>query len=896
MHHAMSNTRTHVPEVLAPAGDFAALRAALAAGADAVYFGLDDGFNARARATNFSLENLVSIVVEIHRAGARAYLTLNTLVFEPELIEVTRILRAVAAAGVDAIIVQDPAVALLAREICPTLEVHGSTQMTISSAGGAAFARELGATRFVVPRELSVDEIRTLSRETELELEVFVHGALCVSWSGQCLTSEAWGGRSANRGQCAQSCRMPYQLVVDGEVRDLGDVSYLLSPKDLVGVRAIPELADIGVHGLKIEGRLKGPQYVATATGGYRRWVDAITSGAPREDAEARLATDLQDMAVSYSRGFGDGFLVGSDHQSLVEGRFPKHRGQLLGRVVAIGRGEVEVRDDGDGRPWTGALALPATSGVEKRTSPKGKTTVSLPILGTLGGSAEAASGPRIEAKAPKAGMGVVFDDGHPEDKQEPGGPIFRVETRGDVTVLGFGKPGPDLARVHVGDRVWLTQDPALGRATDKLLVEGAPGRIALDLTIEGKAGGRLIVTARGKAKVEKPLVARTESDVALVESSGKGLDPALLRDKLGGFGGTAFHLDTLDLSGLAPGLHLPVSELKSMRRALVTELDAILGDPTRVLPPASEVEILDTLRAGISARSSLTPLVHARPVVIPLCRSDEQLDAAIEARVPEVELDWMELVGLSKAAGRARDAGLRVVLAMLRVEKPGEEGITERIARLAPEGVLVRHWGALIRFADVRPRPFLVGDFSLNVTNSITARHLLARGLDVVTASFDLDETQLYGLLDETPRGRVDVVLHHRIPTFHTEHCLYAHLLSEGRDHKSCGRPCDRHRIDVRDHLGHEHPVIVDAGCRNTVFNDRPQSAAALVPELLARGVGRFRVDFVRESKAEALAILETYRALLDGALDAKTTSARLSVREQFGVGAGPRVLIGDR
>jgi putative protease len=241
------------------------------------------------------------------------------------------------------------------------------------------------------------------------------------------------------------------------------------------------------------------------------------------------------------------------------------------------------------------------------------------------------------------------------------------------------------------------------------------------------------------------------------------------------------------------------------------------------------------------------------------------------------------------------------VVLAMLRVEKPGEEGIGEQIARLRPDGVLVRHWGALTRFARVTPgaeasqRPMLVGDFSLNVTNSITARYLLSQGLDAVTASFDLDDAQLFAMLRNTPRGRVDVVVHHRIPTFHTEHCLYAHLLSEGRDHHTCGRPCERHRVDVRDHLGNEHPVIVDAGCRNTVFNEAAQSAASLVPRLLEAGVRRFRVDFVRESKAEAARVLDAYRALVRGELEPAALLRKLGVREQFGVGAGRRVLIGD-
>src|SRR5688572_5694519 len=213
--------RIRRPEILAPAGDHDALAAALAAGADAIYFGLDDGFNARARAANFPSERLPEIVAWIHRGGAKAYITLNTLVFEPELPLVEELVRRVAASGADAIIVQDPAVALIARAVCPALEVHASTQMTASSPLAAELLRGLGISRVVVPRELSVEQIGEYAAATSLPLEVFIHGALCVAWSGQCLSSEAWGGRSANRGQCAQACRLPYQLVVDGEHRDL---------------------------------------------------------------------------------------------------------------------------------------------------------------------------------------------------------------------------------------------------------------------------------------------------------------------------------------------------------------------------------------------------------------------------------------------------------------------------------------------------------------------------------------------------------------------------------------------------------------------------------------------------------------------------------------------------
>jgi U32 family peptidase len=230
------------PELLAPAGDWDCVRAAIENGADAVYFGLDAGFNARARATNFPVEDLPRLMAMLHRRGLKGYATLNTLVFSDELPQFEQVIAAVAEAGVDAVLVQDVGAARLIKAICPDLPLHASTQMTLTSAESIGLAEQLGMERVVVARELSIDEIVAIRRQTSMPLEVFVHGALCVAYSGQCLTSESLGGRSANRGQCAQACRLPYDLVCDGKDVDLGDQKYLLSPQDLAAYALVPEL------------------------------------------------------------------------------------------------------------------------------------------------------------------------------------------------------------------------------------------------------------------------------------------------------------------------------------------------------------------------------------------------------------------------------------------------------------------------------------------------------------------------------------------------------------------------------------------------------------------------------------------------------------------------------
>lgn len=830
------------PEILAPAGTEDAFAAALASGADAVYLGLSEGFNARARSTAFSLATLPALVKRAHEAGAKLYLTLNTLVFEGELPAVQDVLQAVIASGVDALIVQDPATAFLARRISPDLRLHASTQMTISSAEGARFAATLGIDRVVLPRELSTKEVARFTAESPLEAEVFVHGALCMAWSGQCLTSEALSGRSANRGQCSQACRMPYDLIVDGERRDLGDVQYLLSPQDLSAHEALPELIAAGVHSLKIEGRYKGPAYVTTAVDSWRNWRDALVAG--REQAgRAQLARDLERTQLTFSRGASPGFLRGEDHQSLVVGTTPKHRGIALGEVRQV-RGHVVSVALAPGRAWGELL---------------------------------------------RAGMGVMFElagrrarGAHPEDA--PGGPLFGVKIANEqLAELSFGQPGPDLSRVRAGDAVRLTGDPELPREAERRVREPIEGRLPIALRVSGRAGEPLVIEA-SSAFSGRALSASATSAQPLEAARAGGLDAALLEEKLGAFGGTPFALAALDDAGLERGLHAPVSELKRLRRELVASLTVQLA-ASRWQQSAPRDHVRE-LRAELSRGNEP---IDGPPRLVPLCRTLEQLDAVIASGFgagDEVELDWMELVGLSKAVERARSAGLRVTLATVRVQKPGEESYDRRIDALAPDAVLVRHWGALMHFAGAgKAGPTVHGDFSLNVTNSLTAHHLLALGLATVTASHDLDRAQLLALLANVPRGRVALTLHHHIPTFHNSHCVYAHLLSTGKDYRTCGRPCEEHRVALRDFAGNDHPVVVDVSCRNTVFNAVAQSAAPLVPELLVLGVRRFRVELVWERADEVTRTLGAYKRLLAGELTAPAALKAASVHEQYGV-----------
>lgn len=502
------------PELLAPAGDRLCITAAVENGADAVYFGLEAGFNARARATNLHLDSLPEVMGFLHSRGASGYVTLNTLVFPSELDAIERTVIQLTEAGVDAVLVQDLGLVRLIRMISPDLAIHASTQMTLTSAECIRAVTALGIERVVLARELSIDEIRKIHAQTEIELETFVHGALCVAYSGQCLTSESLGGRSANRGQCAQACRLPYDLICDGADVDLQNVKYLLSPQDLAAYDLVPELIDAGVVSFKIEGRLKTPEYVANITQHYRRAIDAALAQRPLDFT----AQDVNEMELSFSRGFSPGWLGGCDHKMLVPGVSSAKRGVLLGVVTAIRGGRVAID--------AGMSVAP--------------------------------------------GDGIVFD-GDRERGEEQGGRVYEVRQHGREVELAFGRDAIDFSKLSVGQKIWKTDDPQLTTRLRKSFSGAKPQRrVSLDLEITAAAGGRLRICG----SAANGATCLVESSDILAAATKHPLTREVLTDQLGRLGSTVYELRSLaaDVEGEPM---IPLSVLGKLRHAMIAQLEA---------------------------------------------------------------------------------------------------------------------------------------------------------------------------------------------------------------------------------------------------------------------------------------------------------------------------------
>ncbi|MCP4812745.1 MAG: U32 family peptidase [Planctomycetaceae bacterium] len=794
---------------MSPAGHWPQLRAAVEAGADAVYFGLKH-FSARAK-VGFTTGELPEVMRELRGRSVRGYVTFNTLVFDHELELAQQAIVAIAEAGCDAIIVQDTGIAELARHIAPQLEIHGSTQMSITSAQGANLAQSLGCTRVVLGRELDLKDIRRIASATTVELETFVHGALCVSYSGQCFSSEAWGGRSANRGQCAQACRLSYQLVVDGQTKELGADRYLLSPGDLYTIEQIPALIDCGIACVKIEGRYKDADYVAMTTAAYRQAIDQYYDDSTTPEPSAHPAWSQQDLEQIYSRGLGPHFMAGTNHQDVVKARAPRHRGRKLAQVVEVGNSFVVVRGE--------------------------------PI---------------------NRGDGLVLDAANwrSPDEPEEGGNVYEVNQQADGNQrLEFGFDQIDFSRIRVGDWVWRTKDPQLSRRLKRLTQPSRPVHTQpIHLSVRAIVGQPLQVSAELDSGVRSELMA----DGPLELARNQCLTQEVLAEQLGRLGGTPFHLGRLELQTDQP-VFVPTSQLNQTRRDLVDAIQNQLVSYTA--GPITPVELATWKTKALPSPDRTTTAAEPAGLHV-LVRTAEQLQAAIECHPSSITLDYLELYGLRESVGQVQDADIPCRVASPRILKPNEHNVTRFLLSLECD-LLVRSGGLLYELNSRHPAetlPPLDGDFSLNIANAISVGKFLDMGLRRVTPTHDLNAQQIVELASQVSPSKLEVIAYQHMPVFHMEHCVFCRFLSEGTDHTNCGHPCEKHRIAVQDSSGRQHAVLADVGCRNTVFGAEAQSAADHMHSFLEAGIRQFRLEFVHQEPEQVGGIITAFQRFLAG------------------------------
>jgi putative protease len=795
-----------IPELLAPAGSLDAVRAALANGADAVYLGAAR-FNARDEGAQLSLDEVGEACRLAHSRGKRIYLTLNILIKPAELLDALLFLGEAIDRGIDAVIVQDLGLVRLIRRIYPELEIHGSTQMTVHDPSGAEVVKELGVERIVLARENTLDDIRAIrSAVPDLGLETFVHGALCISYSGQCYMSGMISERSANRGSCAQSCRKDYVLNDASNGAEL-DRGYLISARDLGAYDHLADIADVGIGCLKVEGRKKKPEYVATVTKSYRQWLDRL--GDETVPAwQPPSAEEVQPLVQIYSRGFTGGMYGGRVGREYVTRTQPDNKGELLGVVVGADKGKLIVE----------------------------------------------------VSQAIQQGDGLGF-----EDPRVVGGPSKGFTVNGVKTLPGKGAVRQVLdtgLRVPIGWRVHRTSAAAAmnaARASFSSIASGGPSLTRVDVRVFGNAGGTLKVVFKTR---DDEASAVSERNLAPAEK--RSLDESQLREQLGRLGGTGYVLGSLDAGGLGKGLFIPVSDLNHLRQAAIDQL----SERRAWDKAAKDAERADAVQTAIN---SLAPSAPPSPPengrIIAQVYSVTDAEAAADAGADEVVLDPFlrhpapSVSSVLKLKDSLGNRGVRFRLRTPTIVRPEDRKGIEKWLQL-DVSFLSGHLGLVAELS--RAGKDVVADYAVNVFNQHTAAEMFRLGAKRSVLSVELTAREMAEIVAPWNGAGFDAFIYGRPEGMTIEHCVLSAAFE--REPTTCRDLCVKKHTDVRltDPAGYTFAVATDSACRNRLLHSRPVEGSEFIPALWSSGIRGFHLVFNVPGDPVAR-IVAAYRAAVD-------------------------------
>lgn len=819
------------PEILAPAGSMEALKAAMSAGADAVYMG-GSGFGARAYADNPDKDEMIEAIRYVHLRRKRLYLTVNTLVKEQEFGALYEFLAPYYSAGLDAAIVQDVGVLRFLAKEFPGLALHASTQMTLTAAEGICLFDGYPVTRLVPARELSLPEITDICKKSGKEVEIFVHGALCYCYSGQCLMSSMIGGRSGNRGRCAQPCRMEYESDAAGK-------KYLLSPKDLCGLSMLPELIHTGAASFKIEGRMKRPEYAAAVTAAYRKFTDLYCSLGEegyrtylREHPQV-LAKETEQLADIYNRGgFTTGCFTTHNGKGLMSVNRPGHFGVPVGEVVAGGKGEALIRLTKDVQSQD-VLELRRESG--KCSGEQGYYEY------TLGNGAKA--GEKIKAKLlPKL----------------------------------FAKPGDTVYRMR--NSVLLEQfNDAYVKKELKLPVKGAfYGKVDEVCTLKVSALGESLLLPVAFPEQQPELVS-VICEGFVCEKAGKlPATGETVKKQLLKTGNEPFYFEELSVE-LEGELFLPNGQLNELRRTALSKLAEAIQDRFIREGTADRTETTGEESARKDAISEETetgnPVVcgndgmgRSLPYLDCVVSTKEQAEAVANTR--SVRRIYLDFTGrkpetVCAYAEELRKSGKEIWYCFPRICR------TDTLERLRTsfealkqsfDGYLIRNYETLFLVKETDPQwqSRCVPDYIMYVMNREAKAfygELFGHSDGILTAPVELSQKELHSLGVED----MTVVAYGRIPLMVSTHCVKKTM---GLCRKGMGTECDKETEPVllTDRMGKKLPVKQNCmECYNLIYNpeclsllDGSDTVERLCPQAI-------RLDFTFETKEETERILRS-------------------------------------
>lgn len=809
-------------ELLAPAGSMTACRAALANGADSVYLG-GKNFSARHSAENFSYDELRRVLFYAHSQNKKVYLTVNTLLDQRELESALHYIAEFYREGLDAVIIQDLGLLKALRQVLPDLALHASTQMTVHNSQGCRLLAGQGVRRVVLARELSAGDMARIKQESgDLELEAFVHGALCYSYSGQCLFSSMVGGRSGNRGRCAQPCRLSYQLVDSGHKRISfpGQTGpYLLSLSDLCLIDQLPVLKACGVDSLKIEGRMKRPEYVAVVTRVYREALDCLDGFKTAEYQDQGRNDLFKIFNRTLSRGY---FNV--NEKGLLSSQRPNNRGVLVGRII------------------------------DQDTEGNAQIKLTGPISEEDGLEVWVKSG-----KTPAVFVKNLFLGGKPVKRAEAG-QVVSLKLNG---------------RASAGDRVFKTHDGQLIARTKESYSNEKEQYIPLKIEARLQQGQPLSLKF-----IDQDGYSASVQTTSLAQPAQKhALDDVVMHDKLSRLGHTPFILNELKLTQIEP-LMVPFSEINEARRQGVEKLLALRKasySRNDVDPVVLTSAINKALKSRVKskARSRLSVRVNGL----------EEAQAALKAGAGRVYLG-LEGLGSRKSPSSqevreiiklAQSQGQEMIPALPRIQKPGELEEFNYLTEAGYHRLLAGNLGAIQWCLD-NDIPVLA-DFSLNVFNPVSMDLLFGLGVQGCCLSPELDAGRLEGL---GGGDDLEVLVHGEIQLMVSECCIFKELL--GDDGKSCRAFCQEGPFFLEDEKRYRFPLAHDAHCRLYVFNSRTLCLMEYLDRLTQIGPGWLRIEARLENAKEVYRVTSIYNEALEAIRNQKKPDLRAYRRQLTG------------
>jgi putative protease len=788
-------------ELLAPAGSMDSLKAAVANGADAVYLG-GKSFNARQSAGNFEMAEIMKAAEYCHLYNVKVYVTVNTLLKTEELKFLPGYIGSLYNVGVDALIIQDFGVGRLIQDIIPGFELHASTQMTAHNLEAVNFLYGLGYKRVVLSRELSINEIKFITSHTMAETEVFCHGALCVCYSGQCLMSSMIGGRSGNRGRCAQPCRQKYFM--DNNFGK-GYEGYHLSPKDLSTASIIDSLIETGTSSLKIEGRMKSPEYVAAVVSVYRKAVDTYLENGKSDIDE----DDVKTLAKAFNRGgFTTAHLLNKGGPEMMNKERPKNWGIHIGSISRVlkneGKVEILLND-----------VLSSGDGIE--------------IWRNEGNN-----------------IGYIIDTLYVNGIRVN---IGRMGERVLVDYRGGQK----------GDRVYKTFDAEQNsyfEKTYKLDYSSRKIPVNIEFNMKKNVCSRICIMdiEGGSSCIEGPLPEKAQKNP---------LDKSRIEEQISKLGGTPFYAESTEVI-LDEGLVIPISSVNSMRRDAVEQLVRSRVDRYKRSPVnASGTEE----RADKSLTRTLRSKKNSVKISV-FVRDSSLLDAALEGGADIIIFGGDYLRGFDmdyrRAVKKCNDMGIEIYLASPRIMKGEFESIAQQLHESVlsgARGIYADNLG-MLGYCIKSAIPYASG-FSLNIFNYITANELRNMGSQFISISPEVSLNEVHEIASYIEK--CEVLCYGRIEMMVSEYCPVGSG-TEGCCSPVKGElPCMSSGIVLTDKLGMDFPVRTDRYCRSHIFNSKDLSMLDSLRDLIKSGAEIIRLNMLDENPDEVLSITRAFSDSVD-------------------------------